>query len=99
MRRVDFRVGYIQLADEERVALHTNEITASMYEGVGCSLGLLHAVNVDGSRTKYQAMLQDDITFGAYRRSLFDNTEVNRLRNVPEFADALGGGGTCQRHI
>ena len=84
----------VRLATESKDLLlyNANEIEAVEYEGLGCSLELLHATAEDGSTTKYRALFEQEADFGIYRRAFFCNEDLDQellLRIVKDFAEEL----------
>ena len=62
VRRLAVRLGYLTTESKEFLSYNANEIEAVEYEGLGCSLELLHASAEDGSTTKYRALFDRKLT-------------------------------------
>ena len=92
VRRLAVRLGYLTTESKDFLIHNANEIEAVEYEGLGCSLELLHAAAEDGSMTKYCALFGQEDGFGIYRRAFFCDTDLDQellLRIVKDFAEAL----------
>ena len=92
VRRLAVRLGYLTTETKDFLLHNANDMEGIEFEGLGCSLELLHATAENGSTTKYRALFREEDDFGIYRRVFFCNDDLDQellLRIVKDFGEEL----------